>query len=677
MSGWLKTTGRRGLSLSLALGMVLVLSVGIVPRRAGVAVARQSDGCGDPATMIHDIQGTTDQTPEGGNVHTVEGVVIGDFQNTLTQFKGFFMQEEDADADSDPLTSEGIFVDSSLSRVDVNVGDVVRVTGTAFEMADSGANLTQIRRVSAITVCGSGASVTPTEVTLPVAKMSDWERWEGMLVTFPQELTVEELYNLGRYGEILMGVNGRTYQPTNVAAPGEPALAVEDDNALREILLDDGNNEQNIDPTILPPGGLTLSNVLRAGDSVTGVTGVLDQRFGVYRVQVTQPADFAPTNPRSAVPPDVPGRLHVASFNVLNYFNGDGLGGGFPTERGATTPEEFARQRAKIITAITTLDADVIGLIEIENDGDGPESAVADLVSGLNEAAGGDVYAYVPDPVGLMAPAPEGEVGGDAIKQAIVYKPAVVTPLGDPVTTTDAPFGGRRPPIAQAFEEVSTGEHFTVVVNHFKSKGCTGAGIDPDIGDGQGCWNQERVQAARTLLDWLATDPTGTGDPDVLVIGDLNSYAEEDPLVVFADAGYTNLVRQFGGAGDYTYIYMGLAGSLDHALGSPTLAPQAMGAAPWHINADESRVFDYNVEFKTENQIDAWYDTSPFRSSDHDPVLVGLTLAGGEGGTKQTDAIPARVKHDSSGGTLAIVVGLVAVVLAMVFGAITGRGKRR
>ena len=677
MSGWLRTAGRRVLGLALALGVSLALVVGAVSWRAGVASARQSDGCGDPATLIHEIQGSTDQTPEGGNVHTIEGVVIGDYQNTITQFKGFFMQEEDADADADPLTSEGIFVDSSLSKVDVNVGDVVRVTGTAFEMADSGANLTQLRRVSAITICSSGASVTPTAVTLPVAKLSEWERWEGMLVTFPQELTVEELYNLGRYGEILLGVNGRVFQPTNVAAPGEPALVVEEDNTLREILLDDGNNQQNIDPTILPSGGLTLSNVLRAGDSITGVTGVLDQRFGVYRVQVTTMPNFAPTNPRPAVPPAVPGRLHVASFNVLNYFNGDGAGGGFPTERGATTPEEFVRQRAKIISAITALNADVIGLIEIENDGDGPDSAVADLVAGLNEAAGGDVYAYVADPVGLMAPAPEGQVGGDAIKQTIIYKPAAVAPVGDPVTTVDAPFSGRRPPVAQAFEEVSTGEHFTVVVNHFKSKGCTGAGTDPDTGDGQSCWNQERVQAARTLLDWLATDPTGTGDPDVLVIGDLNAYAEEDPLVVFADAGYTNLVRQFGGDGDYTYVYMGLAGSIDHALGSPSLALQATGAAPWHINADEARVFDYNVEYKTENQVDTWYDASPFRSSDHDPVLVGLTLAGGESGTGQTDAIPTRVKHDSSGGTLAIVVGLVAVVLAMVFGAITGRGKRR
>ena len=289
MPGCVRAASRRALSLVLALGLTLALGAGIGPWRAGAALARQTEDCGGPATPIHVLQGTGEQTPEGGHLHTVEGVVTGDYQNTLTQFKGFFVQEEDADADADPLTSEGIFVDSSLSKVDVSVGDVVRVTGTAFELADNGANLTQLRRVKAITVCGSGASVTPTEVALPVARLTDWERWEGMLVTFPQELTVEEIYNLGRYGEILLGSDGRTYQPTNIAAPGEPAHMVQDDIALREILVDDGDNQQNIDPTLLPPGGLSLSNALRAGNTVSGVTGVLDQRFGVYRVQVTVP----------------------------------------------------------------------------------------------------------------------------------------------------------------------------------------------------------------------------------------------------------------------------------------------------------------------------------------------------------------------------------------------------
>jgi predicted extracellular nuclease len=277
----------------------------------------------------------------------------------------------------------------------------------------------------------------------------------------------------------------------------------------------------------------------------------------------------------------------------------------------------------KIIRAFLALDADVIGLMEIESDGDGPDSAVADLVNGLNEAAGDEVYAYIPDPDGLMLP---GE-GGDAIKQAILYRPADVTPVGDPVTTLEPPFDARRPPVTQAFEEVATGERFIVVVNHLKSKSCEGAGAagDADQGDGQSCWNKERVLAARTLVMWLAADPTGTGDLDALLIGDLNTYAMEDPIRAFADAGYADLLSP----SDYTYLFNGEAGSLDHALASASLAGQVTGAATWPINADEPRVFDYNVEFKTTHQVESFYDPGPYRSSDHDPVLIGLALSGG------------------------------------------------
>ncbi len=652
---------------ALLLFALLASSVTLTPS----AQARQDNDCGDPATPIHAIQGSGDRTPEGGNVHTVEGVVTADLQDRVTQFSGFFIQEEDGDADSDPLTSEGLFVDSSLSNVDVKAGDVVRVTGTAFELAsDDGANLTQLRRVKSLVVCSSGASVTPTAITLPVESLADWERWEGMLITFPQALTAGDLYNLGRYGEIRLSADGRVFQPTEIATPGSAALDVQAVNARRMILLDDGNNQQNIDPMIFPAGGLSTTRVLRAGDTVTGLTGVLDQRLAGYRLQPTGPVEFTTANPRPAVPPEVGGRLRAVSFNVLNYFNGNGTGGGFPTARGASTPEELERQRAKIVSAILALNPDIIAIMEIENDGDGPQSATADLVNSLNAAAGSTVYAAIPDPAGMPAPAPnEDEQGGDQIKQTILYQTATVRPVGDPVLTLDPPFDIRRPPVAQAFEEIASGERLIVVANHLKSKGCTDVkgSENADQGDGQGCWNLERTQGVTALLHWLATDPTGTGDPDVLLLGDLNAYSQEDPLRRLEEAGYTNLTARIG---DYSYVYFGLAGALDHALASPALAAQVTGAGVWHLNADEARVFDYNEEYKSAGQITGLYDPGPYRSADHDPLLVGLALGGTPG------VATTSTRHDASGGIAAIAAGLIAVLLAMIGGRIVEARRR-
>jgi hypothetical protein len=171
-----------------------------------------------------------------------------------------------------------------------------------------------------------------------------------------------------------------------------------------------------------------------------------------------------------------------------------------------------------------------------------------------------------------------------------------------------------------------------VVVNHFKSKGCDGADAvgDGDRGDGQSCWNNERMLAAQRLTDWLATDPTGIGDPDVLLIGDFNAYTLEDPMMVLAEADFVNLIPEFEGPDGYSYVYFGQAGSLDHALASESLLPQVSGVTTWHINADEARIFDYNVDFKSLSQIESLFAPDPYRSSDHDPVVVGLIL-GGEG----------------------------------------------
>lgn len=577
--------------------------------------------CGAPATPIHDVQGSGLVSPLVGTGVEVEGVVVGDYQ-TAAEFRGFNLEQEAADWDADPSTSEGVFVFDNSFGVDVSPGDVVRVRGTVIEFF----GLTEITGVNAVQICATGVPVDAVSVSLPVANLSDHERYEGMLVDYDQTLTATEVFNLGRFGEVSLSGVGRLYTPTAITTPGTAAIAQLDQNNRSRIILDDGNSLQNIDPTLYPQGGLSALNTLRVGDTLPGLTGVMDFRFSNYRIQPVGPINFDPTNPRTANPADVGGNLKVASFNVLNFFNGNGSGvdgaaGGFPTARGANTLFELGRQTAKIVSAITTIDADVVGLMEIENDA-APNSAIEQLVAALNASAGAGTYDFVNT----------GVIGTDQIRVALIYKPDVVAPVGPFATITsltDQRFIDtlNRPSLAQTFERTATGARLTIVVNHLKSKGsaCTAVG-DPDTGDGQGNCNLTRTNAAAALADWLATDPTGSGDPDYLVIGDLNSYRFEDPIETLLGAGFTNLVAEFGGDTPYSYVFNGESGYLDHALASASLAAQATGTTDWHINPDEPIVLDYNVEFKTANQINTFYDDGPYRASDHDPVVIGLNL---------------------------------------------------
>lgn len=580
---------------------------------APVTTTVSTNACGAVYTPVYDIQGSGTASPLAGQTVSTEGVVTAVYQDA-NQLNGFFVQ--DAAGDGDPATSDGVFV---YTNTPAAIGDKVRVAGQVTEYFD----LTEINNVTSVLNCGTGA-ITATAVSLPIADLADWEQYEGMLLEFPQGLYATESYNLGRYGQVSLSVADRLYNPTNVVSPGQPALDRQDLNDRSRVLLDDTYTDQNRDPIVYPPPKLTYTDTLRADDFITNLTGVLDYAFGDYRIQPVGSVDFAPRNPRPDTPPDVGGDIRAASFNVLNYFNGDGQGGGFPTSRGADSSSEFNRQRDKIISAIVALDADVIGLMELENDyNDGSLSAVQDLVNGLNAAAGAGTYAFVD---------PGGNIGLDEIAVGLLYKPAKVTPAGLPVildSSVDATFNDdkNRPALTQAFTDTVSGKVFVVAVNHLKSKGspCDDVG-DPDTGDGQGNCNLTRQAAAEALVNWLATDPTGTGSNYNLIIGDLNSYAMEDPITAIKDAGYTDLLADFAGPDAYTFVFYGQFGYLDHALASDSLRPFVTGAAAWHINADEPRALDYNEEFKTANQIAELYGNGPYRASDHDPVVVGLSF---------------------------------------------------
>ncbi|MGR2752258.1 ExeM/NucH family extracellular endonuclease [Agromyces arachidis] len=566
------------------------------------------DGGGDPegptcdsqVVAIGAVQGSGTASPVVGSTQTVRGVVVGDFQ--VGGFNGYYLQDS---GDGDAATSDGLFV-YAPGGADVSTGDLLTVTGTVGEFFGA----TQIT-ASEVLACDAGVAL-PAATTLELpATAAQREALEGMLVTMPQSLSVLEYFNYGRYGEIALGTE-RQFQPTAVYAPGSAeAVALATSNQLNRITLDDGRSNQNPDPLRHPDGDpFSLENRVRGGDLVTDLTGVLDYRNNTYKIQPTQPADYTTANPRGEAP-EVGGSTTVASFNVLNYFTS-------LDERGAETAAEFERQEAKIVDAIARIDADIVGLIEIENSEDG--EALNTLVAALNEEMGAGTYEAVET----------GKVGTDEITTAFIYKPATVERVGD-YAILDSSIDPRfdttrnRPALAQTFAPAAGGEEVTVVVNHFKSKGSACAG-DPDTGDGQGNCNGTRTLAAEALADWLATAPTGAEAGRELIIGDLNSYDKEDPITALRTAGYTDLLDEYVGEYAYSYVFDGQLGYLDHGLAAPGLLENVTGAAEWAINADEPSILDYNTNFKSPGQVADWYAPDAYRSSDHDPVLIGLDL---------------------------------------------------
>jgi predicted extracellular nuclease len=619
--------------------------------------------CAAPFTAAYTIQGRGAATLLSGVV-TTQGVVVGDYEGPSPALRGFYLQ--DLLGDGDAATSDAVFVFNGDNN-SVQPGQVVRVVGTVGEFQ----NQTQLS-ASSIAQCGTG-SVAPTDLTLPMASPDDFERVEGMLVRFSQPLYVTEHFQLGRFGQVVLSSGGRLPQPTNVALPGAPALAVQAANNLNRITLDDTGNGQNPDPIVFGRQGQPLSatNTLRGGDRTSEIVGVLTYTWSgnaasgnTWRLRPGNAlggaiADFEAFNPRPGQVPAIGGSLRVAGMNVLNYFNSfsactGGVLGAAMDCRGAENAAEFTRQQAKTIAALVEMQADVVGLVEIENDGYGVNSAIRQLVEALNTATTPGNYAV------LDVDTRTGQanaMGTDAIKVGFIYRPAAVQPVGTTAALNSTAFqnGGdsaprNRPALAQAFQQLGgtgAGERFIAVVNHLKSKGS--ACDTPDAGDGQANCNAVRVNAANLLRSWLAGNPTGTADPDVLVLGDLNAYAKEDPIRVFTGNGWTNLIEAYGGPDAYSYAFDGQWGYLDHALATASLAGQVTGVADWHVNADEPNTLDYNTNFKSAAQLDSLYAPDPFRNSDHDPVIVGLNLVA-PGTCTQPDASPTVVLGTTSSG---------------------------
>jgi len=550
--------------------------------------------CGTGTIPIGEVQGDGATTPCGGETVTVEGTVVGDVQDG---FDGFFVQDA---ADDDPHTSNGIFV-YAPDAPDVQLGTLVRVTGLAKEFD----GLTELD-ADAVEVTGHGELPAATTLPLPSDDAAR-EALEGMYVQPPTGLTVAEVYNLDKYGEIELAEGGQLITPTEAAEPGDDAAAVADKNARRSLLLDDGRSTDLSKAKEAPPY-LTIDDPVRVGDTAVLEPVVLSYGHSAWRLQpvdgTAEGTTFTPTNPRPATPGPVGGGdLRIADFNVLNYFVD------FPSEfgddaRGATNPAELAQQQTKIVDALVRLDADIITLHEIENSAvltpATPYRAVETLVAALNKAQGPDTWRFV-----------RAHEASDVITNAIIYRTNAAHPVGDPQKPAeDSVWDNAREPIAQTFR--SRGEVFTVIANHLKSKGssCGKASDDPQ----QGNCNGDRVAQAQALVAFAHQVAEAAGDPDVLLMGDFNSYRHEDPVHAIEAAGYTDYRTD----GEYSYVFQGGSGSLDHVFASPTMLPKLTGHTIWDINAVEPFAYEYDASYE------GLYAPYPYRASDHNPTLIGV-----------------------------------------------------
>lgn len=628
------------------------------PNPRNSATAAIVCGGGNPlppvAVAIFNIQGAGATSPNVGLNVITSGVV------THRSSNGFFIQ--DLTGDANPATSDGLFVfTGSTISATAAVGNLVQVTGVVTEFSTGGSTLTQIANPTSVNLVGSGYTITPTPVSLPLAEGDSMERFEGMLVTTTSPMTVQQNFFQARFGQVTIGAGGRHETPTNRFRPGASAQALAAEQARGRLLLDDSSSVQN--PSIIPYL-VASSGVPRAGDAVSSLTGVIDfgpatstsSGPGLYRLQPTVAPVFSASNPRPATPPAVGGNLTVGSMNVLNFFTtftngntasgqtGQGctLGGNTSAGncRGADNITEFNRQRGKIVLALAGLNADVVGLMEIQNNG---AVATQNLVDALNAQVGAGTYAAVPPPA--------AGTGDDAIKVAMIYKPARLSLSGAAASDTDPV--NNRPTLAQAFA-AANGERFTVVVNHLKSKGsCPSSGVDIDQGDGQGCWNATRLQQAQRLRSFIAAQQIASGSNDVVVIGDMNAYGQEDPIFELTSNGYVDQLVRFNALA-YSYIFDGTSGRLDHGITTASLSPKVAGAKYWQINADEASVRDYNQEFKFPATTctpgpcpaDPFDPTTPARSSDHDPVLMGLNIYKTITGTAARDLLVGSAGDD-------------------------------
>ncbi|WP_246819129.1 ExeM/NucH family extracellular endonuclease [Corynebacterium sp. HMSC072A04] len=627
------------------------------PKSGGGATAPEDPQPAEPGSTITipEIQGTGAESPLKGQNVTTQGVVTAVWQGEKS-LNGFTIQTPGTGQTAPKKASEAIFVYTGGTGFYPEIGESVEVTGSVDEYYGQ----TQIALAQGSVLDTALDPVTPLTIDALPEGDEAREKLESMLLK-PGVHTVTDNYGLNRYGELGLAPGTEALrQPTDIVSPGtQEQKDMEASNAAKYVILDDGSTRD-----FTRDGASTkLPYIMQNGSDVKTIRTTNQVEFadsGVILGYGHEQWSFQPTtmitgdsatadlpitwDPARPEAPQVAGDYTVAAFNVLNFFInlgedngaksykdrfGNGVGSDSPTFRGAWSESAFNDQKGKILTALEGLDADVIGLSEIENAantvGGTYDDAVKYLVDELNSRAGSEKWDYVKAPANSAADT-------DVIRTAIIYKKDRVQPVGEATLLEDERFKGTaRTPLAAEFQPVSdkcTAEgldSFVVVTNHFKSKGSVAKG-DEDTGDGQGNNPNVRNAHAQAVLDGLSKQPQWQ-EKATFVMGDLNAYSKEDAISVFRNAGYTIPVEELNAQEDWqdvaSYQFSGRLGSLDHILANEHVDAQA--AQTWNINSDEPIAMEYSRRNYTGG--DVFEADNPYRSSDHDPVKVGFNLA--------------------------------------------------
>lgn len=426
------------------------------------------------------------------------------------------------------------------------------------------------------------ATATAVDVTITNPEnwtTSDLGRYVGQYVTF-----TNDFYVCNNYNDNYKISPRRIYTPTNQVFPQDSAYYLYKQlNKNGTVALNGvtsyhrmGERLRNMTVYVNSTNTLTLQSCTWVGNSRN------DLRPGINMDEI----DMRGTH-----------SLLVCGMN-LEYYLVENLGTGY----GPDNAMEHSKQRTKVSKALATINADIFGLVEIEQG----QSALSEIAGDLT-ANTGRTFTFIND---------GGSSNSSFTKSGFVYCSETVRPIG-PFRYTNT--GVARRKYMQLFEEIATGERFVYSINHFKAKsGASSAtGDNVDMGDGQGAYNGTRKLEAQAVLSLFSSNQPTFNDPDLLIMGDLNAYGKEDPIMILINGGMTDLHREFHADSSYSYTYHGEAGYLDHALSSDELLPQVTGMTVFHINSDEQDDYTY----------DSSSDTTMFRCSDHDPVIVGLNLS--------------------------------------------------
>ncbi|MCG6220454.1 ExeM/NucH family extracellular endonuclease [Vibrio antiquarius] len=662
--------------------------------------ACEVDGQEPAFTTIQEIQGEGASSPfiDGYPYITTEDHFVTGVVSAVTTglTKGFYLQA--LENDGNDKTSEGLFIHTDVADTELKAGDVVCVKGKVQEYY-SNTQLSSDANSYIKTGTSNASLVTPLTIKEGETLRDALERHEGMQVELSSasELFVTRNFSYdydSRRNNMMLSHEAPLFKPTQLhAAESDAAVALAKENAANRIYLESDSKAPNGQIPYFPTFAKDLDQNgsseqhIRLGSRVEGLQGVVNYSYNEYRLIATNEVDssnFVTSGDdfdvaRKAAPAIADSDLRVASFNVLNYFTSVADSGhDNPTgqNRGATNLDEFLIQQAKIVSAMNKMDADIIGLMEVENNGFGDGSAIQNLVDALNAEIDDveDHYTYVE--IEEQDKYQEEYFGSDAIMVAILYRANAVTPkeaakvivtpeqhiAENTITRKEGTESNpaydkyQRHSLLQTFTVKETGEDLSVVVNHFKSKGseCIEewiAGVeDSEPADLQGNCNNFRVSAAKVVGEALKDI-----DGDVLVMGDLNAYGKEDPLLTLTDyskekygrdiytAAYTtigggelqvektkiekgyglhNLNTLLHGADTLSYTYSGELGNLDHALASSSLAQKVVAIEDWHINSLESNLFEYSSKYT--GDMPKYKDA--FSASDHDPVIIAIDL---------------------------------------------------